>query len=60
MLHGIKREDRIQRTLDGLCSDTSNLDVLRGLAEQALRKLPDREIMGWWELREDVEGELAD
>jgi len=55
MLHGIKKEDRIQRTLDGLCSDTSNMEVLRALAEQRLRQLTEREIMGWWELKEDTE-----
>jgi hypothetical protein len=54
MLNGIKKEERITRTLDGLCSDTSNQEVLRALAEQRLRQLPEKEIMGWWELKEDT------
>jgi len=53
MLNGVKKADRIERTLDGLCSDTSNLEVLRTLAEERLKQLSEKEIMGWWELRED-------
>lgn len=55
MLHGIKKADRIQRTLDGICSDTSNQEVLRALAEHYLKQLSEREIVGWWELREDYD-----
>lgn len=57
MLHGVKKADRIERTLDGLCSDTSNQEVLRALAEQRLKQLPEEEIMGWWELREDLDNQ---
>lgn len=60
MLHGVKKAERIQRTLDGLCSDTSNQEVLRALAEERLRQLSEKEIMGWWELQEDIEGGTTD
>jgi len=55
MLNGVKKEDRIGRTLDGLCSDTFNLDVLRSLAEIALRGMSEEDMKGWWELKEDIE-----
>ena len=55
MLNGVKKADRIERTLDGLCSDTSNIEVLRALAEQRLKQLSEKEIKDWWELREDVD-----
>lgn len=53
MLNGVSRKDRIQRMLDGMCSDSTHIDILRGLAEERLNQMSEQEMMEWWELRED-------
>lgn len=52
--NGVPRDQRIERTLDGMFSDSSYRDTLRVLCKERLEQLDDKEIANWWELKEDI------
>jgi hypothetical protein len=58
MLNGVKKADRIERTIDGVLNNADDMqDFLRGALRYYFEKLryTDGELKLVWELKEDME-----
>ena len=52
MLHSITKKERKERTIDGVLSQLENFTFI---IEEYIEKLDEKEMMGLWELREDLD-----
>jgi len=56
MLNGVKKADRLDRTIDGIMSQADDFeDLFRELLGNMFKGESEEFMKGWWELKEDIE-----
>ena len=65
MLNGVKKKDRMERTVDAIVNHADEFEYLfRELLKDKFKTYNDYDLQAWWELGEDLnakeEGEIND